>query len=107
MSLDIYLIATRPTTVFEANITHNLSLMADEAGVYKHLWRPNEIGIDTARQLVGPLKKALDLLKSDPERFRKFEHKNKWGTYDHFVFWLEKYLIACVENPDAEISING
>ena len=31
MSLEVYLTATRPTTVYEANITHNLGKMAQEA----------------------------------------------------------------------------
>jgi hypothetical protein len=33
MSLDITLTAVRPTPVFDANITHNLSKMADENGL--------------------------------------------------------------------------
>ena len=31
------------TKVFTANITHNLTKMADSVGVYKALWRPEEI----------------------------------------------------------------
>ncbi len=29
--------------VFEYNITHNLGVMADAAGIYEALWRPEEI----------------------------------------------------------------
>jgi len=62
MSLDVYLqvpackVCERgPTTVYDANITHNLGEMADEAGVYKHLWRPEEIGLTKAAELIEPL----------------------------------------------------
>lgn len=42
------------TEVFSRNITRNLTRMADAAGIYKHLWRPDEIKIDRAWQLVEP-----------------------------------------------------
>lgn len=34
--------------LYDANITHNLNRMADEAGIYEHVWRPEEIGVTTA-----------------------------------------------------------
>ena len=39
---------TETNEVYSANITHNLNTMADEAGIYKHLWRPDEIKITKA-----------------------------------------------------------
>ena len=45
MSLDVWLNAVVKTQVFSANITHNLGKMADEAGIYKALWRPDEVEI--------------------------------------------------------------
>lgn len=45
MSLDVYLKAVRPAEVFSANITHNLGAMAEAAGIYRHLWRPEEVGV--------------------------------------------------------------
>jgi precorrin-6x reductase len=47
MSLDIWLEIS--ATPFEANITHNLNRMAEAAGVYKVLWRPEENEIKCAR----------------------------------------------------------
>lgn len=64
--------------VFEYNITHNLNTMAGEAGIYKHLWQPDEIGITKAGELIEPLREGLALLKSDPERFKAFNPKNGW-----------------------------
>lgn len=105
MSLDVYLTAVRPTKVYSANITHNLGRMADEAGIYRHLWRPEEIGITTAGQLIEPLSVGLELLKSDPSRFKAYNSPNGWGLYEHLVPFVEQYLEACKENPDAEIGV--
>ena len=106
MSLDVTLRAVRPVEVFSANITHNLNVMAEAAGIYKHLWRPEELGIKTAAELVEPLRIGLQLLKSDPERFKKYSARNGWGTYEQFVPWIEEYLKACEENPEAEVSVS-
>ena len=106
MSLDIYLTAFRPTEVFSSNITHNLNRMADAAGIYHHIWRPEEINITKASQLIEPLKLGLIKMKNDPNEFKKYDAPNGWGTYEQFVPWLEKYLKACEENPDADITIS-
>ena len=80
--------------VYSANITHNLILMAKEAGIYKELWRPEEIGITKAKQLIEPLTKGLELLKSDRPRFESLNPDNGWGSYIGFVLWVGKYLSA-------------
>lgn len=91
---------------YDANITHNLIKMADEAGIYEHLWTPEEIGVTHARQLIEPLRKGLSLLQSDPARFEKLNASNGWGRYEHFVPWVSKYLAACEEYPDAKVSVS-
>lgn len=91
--------------VYSANITHNLSRMASEAGLYDELWRPNEVGITTARQLIEPLAKGFALLTSDPARFEKFNAENGWGLHKNFVPFVGNYLKACVDNPDAIVSV--
>lgn len=106
MSLDVYLSAVRSTTVYDSNITHNLTGMAAEAGIYKHLWRPDEIGITKAAQLIEPLRAGLELLRADPERFQKHNAPNGWGMYEHFVPFVEGYLKACEENTDADVSVS-
>ena len=104
MSLDVTLTANRPTVVFDWNITHNLTKMASEAGIYKALWRPEEIGITKAEQLVKPLTDGLALLRSDPERFEEFNPENGWGDYTGLVMFVDAYLAACIANPDADVS---
>ena len=106
MSLDVTLTAVRPTEVFEYNITHNLGVMAEEAGIYKHLWRPEEINITHAEQLIGPLGEALVKLKANPKHFEKFNPPNGWGSYESLVLFVERYWEACVENPDAIIGVS-
>jgi len=106
MSLDVYLTEVRETTIYDRNITHNLNKMADAAGIYKHLWRPEEIEITKAAQLIEPLREGLALLLSDPERFKKFDPENKWGDYDGLVDFVREYLSACEENPNASVRVS-
>ncbi len=112
MSLDVYLNDT-PTLYNEygyelywANITHNLNTMADEAGIYEALWRPEEIGITKAGQLIEPLTKGIELMKSNPTRFMKHDAPNGWGTYDQFVPWIERYLEACINYPESSVRVS-
>lgn len=106
MSLDVTLTKLAPMVVFDANVTHNLTRMADQAGIYAHLWRPEEIGIKFARDLIEPLEIGLAILKSDPTHFNKFDAPNGWGRYEHLVSFVEKYLDACRRHPDAAVSVS-
>lgn len=98
--------AEETNEVFSANITHNLNRMAGEAGIYKCLWRPDENGITVAWQVIEPLEAGLDLLISDPERFRKFDASNGWGTYDRFVPFVRQVLSACKQYPHATVWVS-
>lgn len=105
MSLDVILYSEGPYRekegYYDSNITHNLGEMADKAGIYKHLWRPDEINIKYASELIEPLEKGLKKLKADPDYFKQFDASNGWGMYIDFVPFVEEYLDACVKNPDA------
>lgn len=91
--------------VHHGNITHNLGAMAEEAGIYRCLWRPDEIAVTKANQLIEPLRVGLALLKSDPARFEKLNSANGWGAYEQFVPFVENYLRACEEYPEADVSV--
>lgn len=122
MSLDIYLESgikikkvcphcdseyeTEEDYLYHTNITHNLGAMANEAGIYKHLWRPEEINITTAKGLIIPLQEAIKDMKKRPEHYKKFNPSNRWGSYESFVPWLEKLLNACAEYPEAKLRIS-
>ena len=106
MSLDVTLTTPGTVTLYQSNITHNLGPMAREAGIYQHLWHPESINITKASQLIDPLQKGLHLLKSAPEHFAKFNAANGWGTYTHFVPFVEEYLEACKEMPEADVTVS-
>jgi len=103
MGLNVWLTRVQPTEVYSANITHNLNTMAEAAGIYKHLWRPEELGIKTARELIAPLEAGLALLEGDPEWFDKFNAGNGWGKRVNLVRFVRAYLAACREYPDATV----
>lgn len=109
MSLDIYLKYEEDgnnINVFDANITHNLGEMASKAGIYKALWRPEEIGAKEAKDIVFILEKGLAKLKKKPEYFSRFNSPNGWGMYEHFVPFVEEVLSACKQYPSAKITVS-
>lgn len=94
---------TESRQAYHGNITHNLGQMAEEAGIYKHLWRPEELNITKAKELIDPLREGLHRLKMDPERFKKFSPDNGWGTYDGLIKFVTNYLDACYEYPESTV----
>ena len=119
MSLDVYLNVERMISydkgltykedneqVYWANITHNLNAMAEAAKIYEALWRPKNIDAKQAKDIIELLEIGLTDLKNRPEYFEKFNSPNGWGMYEHFVPFVENYLNACKENPEAIIEIS-
>lgn len=114
MSLDVELFVNVDTggdkpyecVLYDANITHNLNKMAMEAGIYEALWRPEEIGCSQAKDIIAIVEEGLKKLKDDPYHYKKFDSPNGWGTYVHFVPFVEKYLNACKEHPLAMIYVS-
>lgn len=92
--------------VFDANITHNLGRMAGEAGIYEALWRPEEINIDTAGQLIGLLEGGLEKLLADPDHYQQFNPENGWGSYEGLVSFVKRYLQACQAYPRARVEVS-
>jgi hypothetical protein len=103
MSLDFSLMDVVEIEVFEYNITHNLGEMANYAGIYKHLWRPEELGIEKAEDLIKPLKEGLDFLTSNPDMFRKYNPENGWGKYEDLIKFIRETIEACEKYPNAKI----
>lgn len=106
MSLDFYLTEIKPVRVFDANITHNLNKMAEAAGIYKCLWRPDENSIEKAHQMIVPLSEGLADLIANPAKYKKFDPPNGWGSYEGFVEFVKNVLTACIENPNADIEVS-
>ena len=93
-------------TLYDANITHNLGKMADAAGLYEALWRPDENGLTTAAQLIEPLRNGLNTLRKFPEQFSPLNPSNGWGNYDGLVEFVTKYLEACEKYPFAAVEVS-
>lgn len=102
MSLDIIL-TIDGEEVFSRNITHNLNTMANAAGVYKHLWRPEELGVTKASELIQPLRDGYAELRAHPEKYKQYDSPNGWGVYRHFVEFVFAVLRACEEYPEAAV----
>ena len=62
MSLDVHLEDENGHALYWRNITHNLNKMASSAGIYECLWRPEEINITTAHQLIDPISQGITFL---------------------------------------------
>ena len=85
------------------NVTHNLTQMADEAGLYKPVWRPGEAGINKASQLAPILINGLGVLVGNPDHFKQYNPKNGYGSYDSFLVFLGELLLACLAYPEARL----
>lgn len=92
--------------VFDYNITHNLVEMAEACELYMPMWRPEEIGITKASQLIIPLAKGLQALLDKPDHYKTFNPSNGWGDYEGLVNFTKEYLKACIEYPEAEIEVS-
>lgn len=105
MSLDFSLRKMVDSEIYTDNITHNLTGMAREANLYECLWRPEELGITKASEMIPRLEAGLALLRSDRERFEKFNPENGWGNYVGLVCFVNQLLQACKTDPDARIHV--
>lgn len=88
--------------VFYDNITGNLARMADEVEIEPDLtlcdlfWEcEDRFGSISCKDLAPKLEIALQILKSDPERFKKFNPKNGWGRYEDLCDVVASTLSAC------------
>ena len=113
----------RREEVYSANITHNLGKMAGEAGIYEALWRPYQLkeGYNIpeddhkaeweyedanpvkASEIIEIIEKGLADMKARPKHYEKFNSSNGWGMYHNFVPWIEEYLKALKEFPEAQV----
>lgn len=92
MSLNVYINCIIKTLVYDSNITHNLGGMAEKAGIYQHLWRPEELKLTKVSELIKPLTKALKNLQTRPDYYKQFNSPNGWGKYENFVEFVSDYL---------------
>ena len=112
MSLDVYLSTPacptcgRNDELFHANITHNLSEMAGELGIYPALWCPEAVNVTCAADLIVPLTAAIEKMQADPEHWQSYDSPNGWGLAVNFLPWLVRYRAACLEHPKSVVTAN-
>jgi hypothetical protein len=106
MSLDVWLEDEAGEELYSRNITHNLCEMADEAGIYGCLWRPDDLGITHARQMIEQLEEGVALLATHKAMFEAFNSPNGWGLWEHFLPFCADYLQACRDHPDALVRVS-
>jgi hypothetical protein len=128
MSLDVRLIRVVDgvdNCVYESNITHNLGIMADDAGIYEGIWRPymlmdgydggwdvlEEIEFERsitiqAEMLIDPIEEGLKRLVFSPSKYKKHNPENRWGSYAGLVKFVSEYLEALKEYPDAIVEVS-
>ena len=117
MSLDIDLICSNGE-IKNFNITHNLTKMADAAGLYYALCRPYKFAVPgaddchedlitvKAKELIETLEIGLNNLVNSPSKFKAYNPENGWGSYSGLVKFVIEYLEACRLNPDATIEVD-
>jgi hypothetical protein len=106
MSLWISVTVEQPVEVFSANITHNLMNMAMEAGCYRAIWRPEELGITTCAEALPYLREGLKNLISDPRRYKRLNPTNGWGSYESLIDAIGNYIAICEKYPNGKVSTN-
>jgi hypothetical protein len=112
MSLDVDLMVFKPVSVFSQNITHNLGTMADAVelhngkSLYAILWQPDENGYINASDILSLLHEGLIELTSFPEKYKKYNPENGWGSYDNLVEFVSSYYAACLQIPEAELEVS-
>lgn len=107
MSLDVSLYLDIDTggerlhrcVLFEANCTHNAWALAEEANIYRYVWRPEECDdIQSAKDLIEPLTQGIKRMESNSSLSIGKE-------YETFLAWLKKYLLACKQHPKALVCV--
>jgi hypothetical protein len=106
MSLDVYLkCPCCKTQLFSKDITHNLVAMAEAAKIYEPLWRPKEIHVQTANELIPFLERGIKYLIEHETELTTYNPVNGWGNYLVLLDFCKEYLKACQEDPDAIIEV--
>jgi hypothetical protein len=103
MGLDIGLKALIEISVVDENITHNVSKMWREAGIYESLY--NSEG-KTAKEVIPVLIEGYTKMLSDPKKFKELDSPNGWGAYENALPWLNKLILKFQEYPDGVIWVS-
>ena len=111
MSLSVYLTipacatcGREDETIFQRNITHNLTPMWRAAGCMVALYDATG---KRAEEIAPVLERALNAMFSDPSKYKGMNPENGWGDYDGAVTFLREYFEACRRHPHAIIRVSA
>lgn len=104
VSWDINIKAKREISIFEANITYNLSPM-----YYKCL--DKELGLKifdkmTCKEALPILQKAIEDLIDNKEEYEKLNPENGWGNYEGLLITFLEMRKCCIDNPDGILELS-
>jgi hypothetical protein len=108
MSYDIHLVVDHGdgyrTTVFSANMTHNVRPMLVAAGLDDSLWI---LDGKTAGEVSDLMSDVFRRLRRDDGRFiSEREASNGWGTHKQLVPWVKSLYTAIRTHPRAIIRVS-
>jgi hypothetical protein len=90
--------------VCDLNITHNLTTMAEKAGLYEIMWHPTT---SDAKDFIVPLATGLKELLELPDYYRSFNPENGWGNYEQLRDTVAELLKVCITYPEAKVTCHG
>lgn len=103
MSLDIDIIAKRPVSIYDCNVTYNLAGMyykaIDKEKGFKKL---HNMSCETALPIIN---KAIKDMIENKEEYKKLNPKNGWGTYEGLLEVFQDMRNVCEQNPDGIFDI--
>lgn len=106
MSLDISLTVTpavpKRETVFDANMTHNVTPMWREAGVYDALYMSEG---KTAADVLPALRLGFKDMQDNPGKYEAMNPTNGWGSYEGALTFLSALLGKFEANPTGIIGV--
>lgn len=110
MSLDISLYVTVDTGAAEPlrmdidgmNMTHNVTPMWREAGVYAALYESDGT---PAGQWLDALRAGVADMEARPAVYEALNPPNGWGRYRHSLPFLRRWLALCEQHPKALVGV--
>lgn len=88
--------------VFSGNMTHNVTNMWAEAGVYSALYETNGMSAFTITNILAH---GICDMMFYPEKYKAMDSPNGWGLYENALPFLTEIYKACLEYPEAKIEI--
>lgn len=98
MSISVEIIAMKPATIYESNITYNLSPMYYKAiDKEKGIRKLNDM---TCKEALPIINGAIKDMIENKEEYEKLNPENGWGSYDGLLRELRNMRNICEENED-------